>query len=198
MKYSLYCSIVKYLNDKSVDITDRWMNVIANIKKMSLDELDKMNKRKFNLLVKEVELELSLIADVQEMIKTFEFNGITYNVDSSILDGNVNFARDYESLTKVYKDKPYELHKHITALTFYDPTISGDEIYSTLRYNKNLQIVEELPTEIVFGISKFFFYLTQVLKDCSLAFSEGQIHLPKMMELLTMMEEQKLLMKGTL
>ena len=195
MKYSLYVSIVKYLQDESIGITERWINVISNIKGISKEDLDKLSKREFNIMVEEVELQLSAIPDIKDPIKSFDFKNIKYIVDTSILDGNVNFARDYESLTKVYKDKPYELHKHITALTFYDSNISGEEIYSTKRYNKNVDIVGELPTEIVFGISKFFFYLFQVLNECSQLFSEAQGYLPKMTEILTLMEQQKFLTK---
>lgn len=188
MQYKSYLAITTYLANETIDITERWVQVVANIKNLTVEEVGLLSKRDFNELVIQVEKELTNITLSKEPIKEFIYDDKKYTVDTSIFDGNVNLFRDYEALCKRYKDKNFMLFKHIVALLFYT---KGDEVYTTSRYNKNLDIVDELPVEIVFSISNFFLSLLQSWKQFSQTFSEAQTYLPKMEQIITLMELAK-------
>jgi hypothetical protein len=165
LSYDDYTHIVKTINDEEQGEDSITIQVISYLQDIPIKDIEDWDVEKYMDEKAKLWEEIKAIGDSNEIVKDFSFEGKDYKVDHTILMCNVRLLRDKGTIMKKYSNDPWQLSKHIVAMTFYSDDMN--EKYDLLRYKRNLNIVGKLPARIVKNISNFFFHLSNLYTQLS-------------------------------
>ena len=161
LSYDEYIHIVKFMEQNPDEGEDSIsIQLISHIQNIPIKDIEDWDIEKYINEKNKLWAMIKSIGDSNEIVKEFTFGGKAYKVDHSVMMGNVRLLRDKGTIMKKYGKDPWELSKHIVAMTFYSD--DQNEKYDLLRYKRNLNVVGKLPAHIVKNINNFFFELSNL------------------------------------
>jgi len=191
LTYDEYIHIVKFMEQNPDEGEDSiTIQLISHLQDTPIKDIEDWDIEKYIEEKNKLWTMIKSIGDSNEIIKDFTFtdaNGVSknYKVDHSVMMCNVRLLRDKGTIMKKHGKDPWELSKHIVAMTFYSDDMN--EKYELLRYKRNLNVVGKLPAHIVKNISNFFFELsrlyTLLIQQSSTLIEKNQILMNILMEL---------------
>jgi hypothetical protein len=166
LTYDEYVHIVKFMEQNPDEGEDSiTIQLISHFQNIPIKDIEDWDVEKYIDEKNKLWTTIKSIGDSNEIVKEFTFNDKNYKVDHSVMMCNVRLLRDKGTIMKKYGSDPWQLSKHIVAMTFYSDDMN--EKYDLLRYKRNLNVVGKLPARIVKNISNFFLHLSNLYTQLS-------------------------------